>query len=279
MTRLRLFFRLFLRPLVREPLRAGLAVIAVGLGVAVVLAIELAGNAATGSFLSSVQTLAGKADFEATGVGGLSGKVVARLATLPYPIHAEPEVAGYATVMKTGRIVPLLGVDLIADAGRVAGGGTGLQWLRNDRCVWASQGIAATPGSVLSLGINDHVTKFTVCGTLPQDNGIDSGAVVMDIGLALEQLGRDNRVDRVLISLPHPGDRSLSEWRSILRASLPPGVRLQARGAQASENRRILAAFRWNLRVLSYIALVVGAFLIYNSLSVAVVRRRTEIGV
>ena len=36
----------------------------------------------------------------------------------------------------------------------------------------------------------------------------------------------------------------------------------------------MLAAFRWNLRVLSYIALVVGAFLIYNTISVSVVRRR-----
>ena len=41
----------------------------------------------------------------------------------------------------------------------------------------------------------------------------------------------------------------------------------------------MLAAFRWNLRVLSYIALVVGAFLIYNTISVSVVRRRVEIGI
>ena len=41
----------------------------------------------------------------------------------------------------------------------------------------------------------------------------------------------------------------------------------------------MLSAFRWNLRVLSYIALVVGAFLIYNTISVSVVRRRNEIGV
>ena len=41
----------------------------------------------------------------------------------------------------------------------------------------------------------------------------------------------------------------------------------------------MLAAFRWNLRVLSYIALTVGAFLIYNTISVSVVRRRVEIGI
>ncbi len=41
----------------------------------------------------------------------------------------------------------------------------------------------------------------------------------------------------------------------------------------------MLAAFRWNLRLLSYIALIVGAFLIYNTISVSVVRRRAEIGI
>ena len=45
-------------------------------------------------------------------------------------------------------------------------------------------------------------------------------------------------------------------------------------GARSEENQRMLRAFRWNLRVLSYISLVVGAFLIYNTISVSVVRRR-----
>ena len=41
----------------------------------------------------------------------------------------------------------------------------------------------------------------------------------------------------------------------------------------------MLSAFRWNLHVLSYIALLVGGFLIYNTLSISVVRRRSEIGI
>ena len=60
---------------------------------------------------------------------------------------------------------------------------------------------------------------------------------------------------------------------------LPAGVEVRPQGAGTDENRRMLAAFRWNLRLLSYIALVVGAFLIYNTISVSVVRRRAEIGI
>jgi len=62
-------------------------------------------------------------------------------------------------------------------------------------------------------------------------------------------------------------------------AILPEGVELRAAGTGTDENRKMLAAFRWNLKLLSYIALVVGAFLIYNTISVSVVRRRAEIGI
>jgi putative ABC transport system permease protein len=64
-----------------------------------------------------------------------------------------------------------------------------------------------------------------------------------------------------------------------VRATLPAGYRVEKPGTRSQENQRMLRAFRWNLRVLSYISLVVGAFLIYNTISVSVVRRRPEIGV
>ena len=50
MSRLKLFYRLVVRPLFREPVRLALTVLAVAFGVAVVLAIDLAGTAAAGSF-------------------------------------------------------------------------------------------------------------------------------------------------------------------------------------------------------------------------------------
>ena len=59
MVRLKLFYRFMVRPLLHEPVRLALAVLAVALGVAVVLAIDLAGNAAAGSFHASMEALSG----------------------------------------------------------------------------------------------------------------------------------------------------------------------------------------------------------------------------
>src|SRR5207237_9778943 len=64
-----------------------------------------------------------------------------------------------------------------------------------------------------------------------------------------------------------------------LRRVLQPAYLVEKPGVRNEENARMLRAFRWNLRVLSYISLVVGAFLIYDTISVGVVRRRAEIGI
>ena len=64
-----------------------------------------------------------------------------------------------------------------------------------------------------------------------------------------------------------------------IRSVLPVSAQVAKPGARSEENQRMLRAFRWNLRVLSYISLVVGAFLIYNTISVSVVRRRAEVGI
>ena len=56
MGRMALLYRLILRPLVREPGRALVILFAVALGDAAVVAIDLAGDAAAGSFHSSMET-------------------------------------------------------------------------------------------------------------------------------------------------------------------------------------------------------------------------------
>ena len=99
----------------------------------------------------------------------------------------------------------------------------------------------------------------------------------MDLAPAARLLRRGATLDRILIDVPSA--RRARPMGDDPARALPDGVTLAPQGARTDENRRMLAAFRWNLRVLSYIALAVGAFLIYNTISVSVVRRREEIGI
>lgn len=279
---LRIFYRLIVRPLHRESMRTLLTVVAVALGVAVVLAIELAGDAAAGSFHSSIETLTGNADLEVTAVGGVPDAVVGRLATLPYPIKAQPRIDDFATLHNSGQTVPLIGLDLIADhpegftSGEPGTDTEDLAQTLSGNNVWVSSHLGVKAGDTLQLQINDVIRSYTVRGVL-NDSGNSGGLVLMDIATAERALHRDGRVDRILLTVPSAP--SLEQWERRIRDVLPAGVVLRRQGSQTDENRKMLSAFRWNLRILSYVALVVGAFLIFNTISVSVVRRRPEIGI
>ncbi len=285
-----LFYRLMVRPLFREPVRSFLTILAIALGVAVVLAIDLAGGAATGSFRSSMETLAGDNDLEVVTSGGVPENVVGTLATLPYSIRVSPRIEDYAVIADTKKSLPLIGLDLVAESNAYLQSESQkpaesrkqntselmFEHLGDTDSIWVGSSAGYKAGDRLELLINDQVQDYTVRGVYSDSNGNES-AIVMDLAAAQHALGRYGHVDRILLKMPETP--SLEDWQQRLRAVLPAGVEVRPQGTGTNENRRMLAAFRWNLRLLSYISLIVGAFLIYNTISVSVVRRRPEIGI
>ena len=285
-----LFHRLIVRPLFREPVRTTLTILAIALGVAVVLAIDLAGGAATGSFHSSMETLAGDNDLEIVASGGVPESVVGKLAALPYAIRVSPRIEDYGIIADTKKSLPLIGLDLVADGSAYAQNGSQstadhqsqtesenlFEYLGDADSIWVGSSAGYKAGDHVGLLINDRVRSYTVRGVYADSNG-NEAAIVMDLAAAQQALNRFGRVDRVLLRVPRTP--SLEDWQQRLRAVLPAGVGIRPQGTGTKENRRMLAAFRWNLRLLSYISLIVGAFLIYNTISVSVVRRRAEIGI
>ncbi len=284
MAALVLFFRLIVRPMLRERARSLLAIASVAMGVAVVLAIDLAGNAAAGSFRSSMETLAGDNDLEIMAAGGVPEGMVGTLARLPYALRIRPRIQDFATAVGTGETVPLIGVDMIAEAGnqQQAEGDAGIDQDAFDKindpdAVWVTRSLASRIGNKLTLLINDQAREYTVRGFIPDSARVSGDVVLMDIGAAQRTTGKSGRVDRILLKAPdEPG---IDTWERRLQDALPAGVTVSPQGSQTAANRRMLAAFRWNLRILSYIALLVGAFLIYNAISLSVVRRRADIGI
>jgi putative ABC transport system permease protein len=285
MVRLLLFYRLMVRPLLSEPVRTALTVLAIALGVGVVLAIDLAGTAAAGSFRSSMETLAGDNDLEIIASGGVPEHVVGTLSALPYPVRISARIEDYAIDVDTKHSFPLFGLDLIAEGEghedsassfRMELPEDALKYLGEYDSIWVGQSLGRKPGERVTLLINDQAREYTVRGVYPDANG-NAAAIVMDLAAAQHALNRFGRVDRILVRVPETA--SLEKWQQRLQDALPSGLEVRPAGTGTTENRRMLAAFRWNLRLLSYIALVVGAFLIYNTISVSVVRRRAEIGI
>ena len=234
MAYLTIFYRLILRPLSRESVRTALTIGAVALGVAVVLAIELAGEAASGSFRSSVETLAGSGDFEVTATGGVPAEALTRLAFLPYALKLRPRIEDFAVVADTNRVVPFIGVDMLAD-GAANPEDAGAAEFQRGNFIWAGKDAGWKAGDRVRLTVNDQSAEYTVRGIV--DGAGD--AVVTDLAPAARLLRRGTMLDRILIDVP--ASRPLDQWEAILRAALPAGVTLAPQGARTQENRRMLA--------------------------------------
>ncbi len=212
--------------------------------------------------------------------------IVGQLATSPFNLALSPRVEDFAVVPETKKAVVLLGLDLIGEANAAHEKNSELasvifdaragspQNLSSDESIWAGSSLGWNTGQTISLIIGDHERKFTVRGTYEDQN---QPAIVMDIAAAQRAVGRAGVVDRILVQAPE--SEEVQSWIARIATTLPPGIEFRAAGTGAEENRKMLASFRWNLKLLSYIALIVGAFLIYNTISVSVVRRRAEIGI
>ncbi|PYT27908.1 MAG: hypothetical protein DMG57_16720 [Acidobacteria bacterium] len=272
---LKLFRTLILRPIRRDVLRASLTMVSVALGVGVVIAIDLAGDAATGSFRSSLESLVGKTDFEITANGGIDERWMAKLASLSVNAEFRPVIETQALVERAGS-VPIYAVDFIwqRSGGRPGAFNAGPL----DSAAVISSALASKLGAheagALSLSLNDTPYSFRISGIAEAPT---ADFVLIDIATVQQALHAYGKLDRIDVFVSPGEDFSLVERE--IRGILPAGYRLEKPGTRSETNQRMLRAFRWNLRVLSYISLVVGAFLIYNTIAVSVVRRRPEIGV
>ena len=271
-------FRLIVRPMAEDPVRALLTVAAVALGVAVIVAVDLASEASMGSFRSSLESLEGSASYEITQVGGIPETVYGDLVRLPEPLAFSPRIEGFALLPETGEQVPLFGVDLVGDMMPGTAGATprpDVSDLIEGSPVWVTASLGVSPGDALELIAGDRRLVLEVQGVLDPLRTAAGRFVVMDIALAQRLLGRTGRLDRIYVYTR--GEEQ--DWRAALAPLLPPAASILPAGTGTEDGRRMLSAFRWNLRMMSYATILVGAFLIYNTISAYIVRRRRQIGI
>ncbi len=147
-------------------------------------------------------------------------------------------------------------------------------------------------GSTIRLMIGDRVLSFTVRGILKNEGParvLDGNFIMMDIAaaqLAFDRLGRVDRLDVLLhptTQSPHrggpgPDGADLDRDLELIAARLPAGLSAQRPSRRSAQVETMLAAFHANLTALSWIALIVGLFLVYNTVTISVVARRQEIG-
>ena len=105
---------------------------------------------------------------------------------------------------------------------------------------------------------------------------LDGNFALMDIAaaqLAAERLGVVDYVDLLL-----PKESDPDQVLAAIRGRLPAGLVAELPDAAYGRGETMVSAFQFNLTALSTVSLVVGLFLIYNTVSISVASRRAEIG-
>ncbi|MGH9527371.1 MAG: ABC transporter permease, partial [Terriglobales bacterium] len=138
------------------------------------------------------------------------------------------------------------------------------------------------PGQILALVVGTRRLRFRIAGLLPDRGWARAQAghiAVLDVGAlaALLDPGVPPRFDGLSISLA-PGVSAAAIARQI-QPLIPAGDSVQPPASRQRQADKMLAAFQDNLLALSFVALLVGAFLIYQTMTMAVLRRRSAIAV
>jgi putative ABC transport system permease protein len=285
-----LFAGLVLRPAKAHPLRVLLSIAGVAIGVGAVCAIHRGNRSVTDSFRSGVEAISGAAKLTVEGVDGVPESAAAPLRWI-WDLGAFAPVVDRFAVCGDGSDEPVevLGVDVTAeDAVRryrlvSPGAASDLRALLSPDAVLAPEAFARRHrlgvGSALPLLAHGRRRTVRIAGLLePVGPARASGGQILVTGIRHAQriFGTTGRVDRLDVVFPETV-RAEDVARRIA-GSLPPGVSVGRPAARADAAGKMLRAYRFNLAALGSIALLVGSFLIYNTLSMSVLRRWPEIG-
>jgi putative ABC transport system permease protein len=287
-----LFVALILRPLLRDPFRTAITILGVAVGVAVFLSIRLANQQTMMSFTESVDLVLGRTNAVIRVEGmDFDEKIFKKLHTLRHEIKAYPVIEGYGVESTSGEVVEIIGTDLLQDSGirdfsikTVEKDLKGLLKLILDPSgiILPEKFVPGTrfaPGDTLQFLIKGKEKSLNVNAVL-ENKGIakalNGNFALMDIAAAQIVFEKIGRLDRIDIQFLNPVD--FDTMREKLVALLPENMKVERPQRKNRQVEKMLQAFQYNLTALSFVALLVALYLIYNMIALSVVRRRVEIG-
>jgi putative ABC transport system permease protein len=285
-------WRLAIERIRQRPLPYLLCIVGIALGVAMMVSIDLANGSAQRAFGLSTDAITGKATHQVMAIAptGVDESVYRTLKRQSKATLA-PVVEGYVKVAELNdQPLRLVGVDLFAEPpfrSYFSGGGDDVdlgrgfaQFLTEPNTIVLSQKVAdqygLKLGDDLHLDVAGKVQVGKLVGTIATTDRLNQRALssflFADIATAQEILGQVGYLSEIDVIADDPAEAEAIE------ALLPPDLKLETAAAQKNAVQQMTAAFELNLTALSLLALVVGMFLIYNTVTFSVIQRRPLFG-
>jgi len=283
--------------LFRHPWQLAMAVLGICIGVAVMVAVDLANESSRKAFLMSMDTINGAATHQiVAGPAGVDEKIYTGLRVEHGIRDIAPIISGYIEV--DGVTLLALGIDMFAERGfrnYTSQTGTAKKVVAADSskaeatvrriltepgALLISQGSAETLGLVaddsFTVMANGIEHSATLAGFLDEDKDerLDN-LVIADISVLQQWFDMHGRLTRIDVKMSLNDEAGADR----IRLLLPPDTKLLTAAGRTNTTASMSDAFTTNLAAMSLLALLVGIFLIYNSVAFAVLQRRGLIGV
>ena len=267
-----------------HPVRALVAILAIALGVALGFGIHLVNSAAFNEFSAAARSLSGSADLQACAIASsVDEQVYPQLADLAEVEFASPVLELDLPVPGQRSALKLLGIDSFAaamitpDLLGVPESDHPFDALMHDTVFLspaAMQWLNLKSGDTLQVLSGTHEVKLRVAGSLLQAR-TGQKLAVMDIGSAQWQFDRVGQISRIDLKLVAGIDRG--EFRKKLEAQFADTLVVTESDDQDQRSATMSRAYRVNLNVLALVALFTGAFLVFSTQALSVLRRRPQL--
>lgn len=284
-----LLLRFSFRHLLRQRWQTFLLVVGILLGVTVVIAIDFANESSKKAISLSTQSVTGKATHQILGSGiGIPEAFFTEMVRTRIFSKASPIVEGYVNVNEfNNQPILVLGIDPLLDFPFRSYLGSDEAQLTQLITIISKPDtgiIAKGLSEEFGISIGDEINyifegksaKLQIVGLISSEDPLASeslkGVVIVDIATAQEAFEKTGVVDRIELIVNNQNDEEL------IKQNLKPGMVFRSSQEQNQQLENMVGAFQLNLTALSLLALVVGVFLIYNTMTFSVVQRRELIG-
>ncbi len=273
-----------------HPGRALVALLAIALGVALGFGIHLVNTAAFGEFSAAARSLSGSADLQLRArSGSIDEQLYARIAVRPDVAIASPVLEFDIALPDRRSALKLIGIDSFQAAGitpdllgvpsegsQGSSAGDPFAALHPDNVFLspaAMDWLRLKAGDTLLALSGTREVRLRVAGTLLSARA-GQRLAVMDIAGAQWRFDRLGQLTRIDLRLAEGVNRE--RLREVLAREHGDSVVVAEADDQDQRTATLSRAYRVNLSVLAMVALFTGAFLVFSTQALSVLRRRPQ---
>ena len=279
--------------LTRHGWKTLMAILGIAIGIATFVSIKTAQQTLVSGFRSTIDRLAGDADVQITAVGGVPEEVRDTLRALPEVDVEEPVIEQVVQPSPAGLgSLLVFAVDLVGDRALREYAFAGADADVEDPIVFLAQpdsialsrdfaeraGLAA--GDVMTVQIAGVPRRLAVRALLEPRGfarAYGGNVAITDVYAAQMLFGRGRRFDRIEVRLS--STVPLNDGIAAIARALGPGFTVETPARRGEQVERLVASFVGTFNTLSVVALGIGLYTIFNVFTVAVHRRRRDIGI